>query len=388
MILRLLFVATACLAPAIAAQFGEDVAFLKKYTEVVVLSDRAGKAQVVVVPAWQGRVMTSTDGGAAGASYGWLNRELIASRKLVPHMNPFGGEDRFWMGPEGGQFSVFFRKGTAFDLEHWQTPAPIDSEAYAVASKQQDRVRFQKRFSLTNYSGTVFDVALDREVRLLDPADVWQKLGVAAAAGVAAVGYESSNKVTNAGKVAWTEKGGLLSVWILGMYNTSPATTVVVPVREGNSGVTDDYFGKVPADRLKNDGKTLYFRADGKYRSKIGLRPERAKPVLGSYDAKAGVLTIVQYTLPAGATKYVNSLWKLQDKPFGGDAINSYNDDGKMGGFYELETSSPAAALGPGATLEHVHRTIHLRGSEKALDTIARVVLGVGLDKVRTAFQQ
>lgn len=388
MILRLLFVATACLAPAIAAQFGEDVAFLKKYTEVVVLSDRAGKAQVVVVPAWQGRVMTSTDGGAAGASYGWLNRELIASRKLVPHMNPFGGEDRFWMGPEGGQFSVFFRKGSAFDLEHWQTPAPIDSEAYAVASKQQDRVRFQKRFSLTNYSGTVFDVALDREVRLLDPADVWQKLGVAAAPGVAAVGYESSNKVTNAGKVAWTEKGGLLSVWILGMYNTSPATTVVVPVREGNSGVTDDYFGKVPADRLKNDGKTLYFRADGKYRSKIGLRPERAKPVLGSYDAKAGVLTIVQYTLPAGATKYVNSLWKLQDKPFGGDAINSYNDDGKMGGFYELETSSPAAALGPGATLEHVHRTIHLRGSEKALDTIARAVLGVGLDKVRTAFQQ
>ena len=369
-----------------AAQFGEDVAFLKKYTEVVVLSDRAGKAQVVVVPAWQGRVMTSTDGGAAGASYGWLNRELIASRKLVPHMNPFGGEDRFWMGPEGGQFSVFFRKGSAFDLEHWQTPASIDSEAYAVASKQQDRVRFQKRFSLTNYSGTVFDVALDREIRLLEAADVWQKLGVAAAAGVAAVGYESSNKVTNAGKAAWTEKGGLLSVWILGMYNTSPATTVVIPVKEGNGGVTDDYFGKVPADRLKNDGKTLYFRADGKYRSKIGLRPERAKSVLGSYDAKAGVLTIVQYTLPAGATKYVNSLWKLQDKPFGGDAINSYNDDGKMGGFYELETSSPAAVLGPGATLEHVHRTIHLRGSAAALDAVSKSVLGVGLDKVRTAF--
>lgn len=384
--MRFLVLATTCVASVLAAQFGEDVAFLKKYTEVVVLSDRAGKAQVVVVPAWQGRVMTSTDGGAAGASYGWLNRELIASRKLVPHMNPFGGEDRFWMGPEGGQFSVFFRKGSAFDLEHWQTPAPIDSEAYVVASKQQDRVRFQKRFSLTNYSGTVFDVALDREVRLLDPADVWQKLGVAAAAGVAAVGYESSNKVTNAGKAAWTEKGGLLSVWILGMYNTSPATTVVIPVKEGNGGVTDDYFGKVPADRLKNDGKTLYFRADGKYRSKIGLRPERAKSVLGSYDEKAGVLTIVQYTLPSGATKYVNSLWKLQDKPFGGDAINSYNDDGKMGGFYELETSSPAAALSPGATLEHVHRTIHLRGSAAALDAVSKSVLGVGLDKVRTAF--
>lgn len=377
-----------CAASVPAAQFGEDVAFLKKYTEVVVLSDREGKAQVVVVPAWQGRVMTSTDGGAAGASYGWLNREFIASRKLVKGMNPFGGEDRFWMGPEGGQFSVFFPKGAAFDIPHWQTPAAIDTEAYAVASKQQDRVRFQKRFSLTNYSGTVFDVALDREIRLLPAADVWQRLGVAAAPGIAVVGYESSNKVTNAGKAGWTEQGGLLSVWILGMYNTSPATTVVIPVKEGNGGVTDDYFGKVPADRLKSDGKTLYFRADGKFRSKIGLRPERAKSVLGSYDAKAGVLTIVQYTLPAGATKYVNSLWKLQDKPFGGDAINSYNDDGKMGGFYELETSSPAAALGPGATLEHVHRTMHLRGTPAALDAVSKAVLGVGLDKVRAALAQ
>lgn len=388
MTMRFLVLATMCAVSVLAAQFGEDVAFLKKYTEVVVLSDRAGKAQVVVVPAWQGRVMTSTDGGAAGASYGWLNREFIASKKLVKGMNPFGGEDRFWMGPEGGQFSVFFAKGVAFDMPHWQTPAPIDTEGYTVASKRPDRVRFQKRFSLTNYSGTVFDVALDREIRLLEAADVWQRLGVAAAAGVAAVGYESSNKVTNAGKSAWTETGGLLSVWILGMYNTSPTTTVVIPVKEGNGGVTDDYFGKVPADRLKNDGKTLYFRADGKYRSKIGLRPERAKSVLGSYDAKAGVLTIVQYTLPAGATKYVNSLWKLQDNPFGGDAINSYNDDGKMGGFYELETSSPAAALSPGATLEHVHRTIHLRGSAAALDAVSKAVLGVGLEKVRTALAQ
>jgi hypothetical protein len=28
----------------------------------------------------------------------------------VPHINVFGGEDRFWLGPEGGQFSIFFAK--------------------------------------------------------------------------------------------------------------------------------------------------------------------------------------------------------------------------------------------------------------------------------------
>ena len=55
--------------------------------------------------------MTSTAGGDAGQSFGWINRELIASGKMQPHMNVFGGEDRFWMGPEGGQFSIFFAKG-------------------------------------------------------------------------------------------------------------------------------------------------------------------------------------------------------------------------------------------------------------------------------------
>ncbi|MDG2385208.1 MAG: hypothetical protein P8N76_26290 [Pirellulaceae bacterium] len=47
-------------------------------------------------------------------------------------------------------------------------------------------------------------------------------------------------------------------------------------------------------------------------------------------------------------------MWKLQDQPYAGDVINSYNDGplelGKpgLGPFYELETSSRAAALGPG----------------------------------------
>ena len=54
--------------------------------------------------------------GDTGASFGWINRQLIASGKLLPHMNAFGGEDRFWMGPEGGQFSIFFAPGVKFDI--------------------------------------------------------------------------------------------------------------------------------------------------------------------------------------------------------------------------------------------------------------------------------
>ncbi|NIY45616.1 MAG: hypothetical protein GWN22_18560, partial [Gemmatimonadetes bacterium] len=87
--------------------------------------------------------------------------------------------------------------------------------------------------------------------------------------------------------------------------------------------------------------------------------PYRATPVCGSYDAAARLLTIVQYNQPAGATDYVNSMWELQDEPFGGDVVNSYNDGPPepgaepLGPFYELETSSPAAALAPGESITH-----------------------------------
>jgi hypothetical protein len=72
--------------------------------------------------------------------------------------------------------------------------------------------------------------------------------------------------------------------------------------------------------------------------------------------------------------------------------VNSYNDGppepGKkpLGPFYELETSSPAAALQPGDALVHTHRTMHFVGDRAELDRIARKVLGTGLAAITAAF--
>jgi hypothetical protein len=135
----------------------------------------------------------------------------------------------------------------------------------------------------------------------------------------------------------------------------------------------------------------IYFKGDGRFRSKIGINPQRSKALLGSYDADNKVLTIVQFAQPAGVTAYVNSLWRIQDNPFGGDAANSYNDGpvtpgGKpLGPFYELESSSSAAALAPGKSIEHIHRTIHLSGPDSELDSIARTTLGVSLSQITSA---
>ncbi len=92
--------------------FGYDVAFLEKHQETLILKDN--EAMIAVVPDYQGRVMTSTAKGMSGMSFGWLNYKLIASGENAPHFNNYGGEERFWLGPEGGQFSVFFKPGVSF----------------------------------------------------------------------------------------------------------------------------------------------------------------------------------------------------------------------------------------------------------------------------------
>ena len=398
----ILILAAACAKPAKTPPprgilFKDDVAFLEKHTGVVVLSDQDGAALVAVNPDLQGRVMTSTAGGPDGPSFGWINRELLASKANNPHINAFGGEDRFWLGPEGGQFSVFFKPGEPFDLEHWFTPPPINEGAFEVVSRTTDRIAFKKGMRLVNYSGTVFDLEVDRSVRLLGAQDI-AALGVTVPTGVRTVGFRSDNRITNTGTNPWVKDTGLLSVWILGMFNPSPQTTIVIPFKPGPEAelgpiVNDAYFGKVPAEKLVVGNGVLFFSGDGTCRSKIGIPPRRALPFAGSYDPSAGVLTIVHLTIPEGASEYVNSMWRIQEDPFAGDVVNSYNDGPAspgakpLGPFYELESSSPAAALVPGASLGHSQTTMHFQGDGQALDAVARRVLGVGIEEIRNALK-
>ncbi|QDV62316.1 DUF6786 family protein [Crateriforma conspicua] len=363
--------------------FGHDVDFLRKHCDVIVLQGNSDSSQIAVVADYQGRVMTSTANGEAGASFGWLNHDLIASGETRPHINVFGGEDRFWIGPEGGQFSIFFKGGDEFTLENWQTPAAIDIEPFSVVSKNQSSVSFQRKISLKNYSGFPFDIQVDRDISVLSSAQTESALSVKLGDEVKSVGFQSDNRITNIGSQAWHKDTGLLSIWILGMFNPSDQATIIVPYKMPLT-LNSDYFGDVPADRLVTTETAVLFKGDGRFRSKIGLPPESIVPVCGSYDAQQQVLTIVQYSF-ADDRDYVNSQWKLQDKPYGGDVVNSYNDgpvdDGtQLGPFYELESSSPAKPLAPGESVRHVHKTFHIEGDYQDLNRIAKAVLGVDLD--------
>jgi hypothetical protein len=370
------------------------VAFLKSHAPIRVLTAPSG-AQVAVSATYQGRVMTSAV-EASGASLGWINRAFITAGKTGTAFDNYGGEDRFWLGPEGGQYGLYFPPGKPFDFAQWRTPAAFQEGAWQESSPSSDQAVFTRTMEVTSYSGGRFALEVDRRVRLLPDADVAKHLGIdlpaAKEGGAKWVAFETVNRITNRGSEAWTRERGLPSIWILAMYAPSPDAHVLVPFERSGTGpiVNDAYFGKVPADRLavREAEGYLVFKCDGVFRSKIGLRPSRARDVLGSYSASARLLTLVHYDKPAGASDYVNSMWEVQKEPYGGDVVNSYNDGSPgpglppLGGFYELETSSPAAALGPGQSLVHTHRTFHFVGDRPALDPIAARVLGVSATRI------
>jgi len=373
--------------------FKSDVDFLGKYTDVLVLESDNGMSQVAVVPAYQGRVMTSTVGGSNGRSNGWINYALIESQKPQEKIHVYGGEDRFWIGPEGGQYSIFFKNGDAFDFMHWRTPALIDTEPFILTSKSRNMAEFTKSAHLVNYLNTGFDFTISRKIKVLNHAEVYDLLSLEIPDGLSFTGFQSQNRITNTGKIQWKKEKGLLSIWILGMLKPSDHTVIIIPfkpLKDASSMIRDNYFGKVPPDRLVVKDSILYFKGDGKSRGKIGVPPAICKPLMGSYDTQNNLLTIVHFDFNED-TEYVNSLWQIQDEPYDGDVANSYNDgpldDGsQLGPFYELESSSPAKELKPGESINHTHSTVHFEGTRDQMNDILLELFSIDTDEIERIF--
>ena len=371
--------------------YGYDVKFLKKHAnKIVELHDENNRAKVLLSADYQGRVMTSTATSDTGASYGWINYELIASGKKKAQFNPFGGEERFWMGPEGGQYSIYFKKGDSFNIAHWQVPAIIDTVSYDVVSADNSKAVFSKAATLTNYSGTSFAIDIQRTISLLDKNEISEKLHTKVPDNVYCVGYETTNEIKNTGSADWKKESGLLSIWLLGMMTPTNETRVIIPfkpVANAASLITRNYFGDVPPGRLQIRDSILFFTCDGKYRSKIGLPPLIAKSIAASFDFKKNVLTVILFPVDQNAM-YVNSKWELQRWPYKGDVVNSYNDgplaDGtQLGPFYEIESSGSVKELRPGEAERYKQTTCHLQGDYQVLRQFAKQLLGVDLDDLK-----
>lgn len=237
----------------VSMSYGEARSFLGKYTKLVELRNDSG-ARVAVTPEWQGRVMTSTCDGAKGPSFGFINRDYIESGKFDIQFNNYGAEERLWLSPEGGQFSLWFKPGVKQELKNWYTAPGLNEGAWKVEHATDRKVSMTASMQIQNASATTFSLDVARDVRLLETEDLRKFFGDWAAgltnrADVKLVGYETANRVINRGE-EFSKKTGLVSIWILGMMNAGPKTVILVPYKSGSMGelgpiIKSDYFGPI-----------------------------------------------------------------------------------------------------------------------------------------------
>ena len=367
---------------ASATSFGEDLALLRECTEIIELGGPEGSARVAVAPKFQGNVMTGTLDGDTGYSNGWIARDAMRADRDGDG-GDFGGEDRWWIGPLGGQFSFYYQQIQPLDEGNWAVPAVLGAEPMEVVSVADDRVHLRKNFSLVNFIGTRFDLCMDRWVRLLTAGEAEACLDTKLT-GFKVVAFESRHRLTNMGDRAWAEATGLPSIWSLGMFPGSKAGVVIIPTGGGlRRSQVPVYLSRVGEDRLAVTDKALLYRADGRMRNKIGIPREFCGRIFASYNPERALLTLVQYAFDPDARRYFNSRVSFQDNPYQGEPVQIYNDgtaaqDGSAS-FYELESTSSMKELEPGQSLHHWHRVFHVSGNEEALDGLAKDLLDMGI---------
>ncbi len=377
--------------------FGYDLNYLtQKDDRLIVLTGDGGQAQVIVSAKYQAKVFTSTADGLDGTSLGFVNYKFFDANKVNEHMNGYGGENRFWLGPEGGLYSVYFKKGTEQVFENWHTPKPIDIETWEVTSTDNSHVAFKKEMEVTNYIGYQLKLRADRSVTLLKKSEIASGLHIELNPSIKVAGYVTDNAIVNLNDFEWTKETGTICIWILDMFNPAPEAVTFIPFIEGDEKelgpiVTSDYFGEIPPDRLKIKGQTVYLKTDGKFRSKLGLNAKRTRAIAGNYDPGSKRLTVTTFEVDNNAV-YLSQEWNPEKNPLSGDAMNAYNDgplaDGSiMGPFLELESVSPAAFLKPQQSLSHRHTVYHFIGEEKDLSIITEKLFGLSTGEIKKAFQ-
>jgi hypothetical protein len=376
-----------------------DAEFLRDLVpSAIPLSIEKEGTQVWVSPNHQGRILAVEAPFLRGANPVWIHRGALSETTLREKFNPFGGADRIWFGPEAGPFGFFFDPGVVPGTPGgWRAPAALDREALPLVRRSVESAFFKRHMELVNHAGTCFALDLEREIRILSKQEALRELPALKGFSGDLMAYESRNRVTNVGSAPWVPEKGLPSIWIIGLFEAGEKTVAMLPLskegqRLGLQALNRGAFAAIAEDRLRFHEGTVFFRADGAARGKIGLAPQHTNGFAGAYDPERGVLTLIQFSPLVAGVPYVNTAWDDHSDPYAGDAVNIYNGHPNQinlrgQGFFELESSSPALALAPGEHHLHVHRTFHFAGSAEDLGPVFATFLNTQPATASTVFK-
>ncbi len=380
-------------------KFAEVTAMLKESkNDAYVLEGRRKGRQVLVSPSLTGRVVGTTYSGDQGQCNGFLFEKSFREG-MTDIWNNWGGEERYWLAPEGGPYSIQF-DGRANYFDNYHVQDGLNSIRYETeeVSKLGNSLCMKSQFGLKNNINTEFELEVTRRITALDDCPYLAGAGP----DCDFVGFQSESTVTNLNSFAWTKETGSLAHWHLGQFHLGPKTVAIAPFRQADTTdppIREDYFrefcvdGRMPANRYWIRDGFVLFLADGTCRTKIGQNRSRATGLIGSFDLENNELHLMQYDFYP-ELEYIASYWyEEQTDPYGGDCISMAIEGpdkpgGPGGNCYELESLSPAMLLEPGQSFTFRTRTMHLKGPRTTMAKICRRQLGPEISTMEAFIRQ
>lgn len=376
-----------CEQPIQKETYAYSFNLLKNHTETIELNTEDKKARIVVVPEFQGRVATSTNSGLSGRSFGWLNTEPLESSTEL-NGSEIHGEERVWIGPQGGQYSFYYGQTQPINEDNWSVPKTFDGEPFDVVSTSEKQIEMTKSINLTNYHGTKLNMKLERKIRIFEIAEIENRINTKIPEGISVVGYASIHKLTNTDSTQWKKDSGLATIWSLSTFKGTDKTVTFIPLKSANSSNKIlQYLNVFEDDRFKIENDVAWYKTDGKYRSKIGIPPEISKGYFGSYQPETKTLRIIRFHQTNHDSLYFNSEVTVQEHPYKGEAIAVYNNgpmtlqEGDENSFFEMESIAAMKELKPNESIEHFHEVYQFTGDFENLKKISMFFLGVDLSK-------
>jgi len=322
---------------------------LKVRTDIITMGNKDGPI-LLITPELGARVLGASVNGMNGKNLFFVNPEVYTDEfwKDGPSWN--AGGYRSWIAPEDN----FYLK----DDDTWFVPKSMDPGNYKLENSNDHMAIFGNEFSLVNRKGQEYNCKLIREIHLLE---TWQFPAVGQLPDdIKYVGTRLVHSLENLGDKIIGKDLPYIGLWSLLMVN--PSGTMIIPLTKsgGKGEAFRDYgepdgknFSIVPPDRIAVGDRAITVKIDGKYRCKLGINPEYAGAgiaFLAEDEQGQGRLYIKHFMVdPKG--KYLDHPWGLPSDY--GDAIQMYNDDGKMGGFAELECHGPSHILAPKEKQSH-----------------------------------
>ena len=320
-----------------------------------------------------GRIIGVSVDGIQGENLFWVNNEITSDSFFVadvPFINP--GGHRSWIAPE----DAFY-----FDNENkWICPIQMDPGLYTILSQTDKSVSLSNRFIIRDKMRNEYNLELKRDITILDNPPISD---LELLQGIKIVGYNLVHSLKNISAKAVGKDVPLVGLWSL--MQISPPGTILVPINPPPKGKNpyQGYFEPILPERVDLSNNLLSVKIDGKRREKIGIPSECAKGLIAYFWTKEenqGVLYVKKFPVEDKGI-YVDGPWGVKRE--NGDVIQMYNDDGKMGGFAEIECHGPAKVMKPNEEESHSLDVYIFVGPQDKLKIIGSKMLGIDLNNVK-----